>query len=187
MDTDNLMVLLSKGDLQAGPALLGWQFFCREPDSQDVGGTIVETEAYTQDDTASHSYHGITPRSAIMFGPSGWLYIYFSYGRHWCMNIVAGDEGRGEAILLRAILPQCGLELIRKRRGYQLDRQLTNGPAKLCQALAITGKDNGVLINASRFILLPPKSTEFNIKATPRIGISSAKDKPWCFVANIIK
>jgi DNA-3-methyladenine glycosylase len=163
--------------------LIGWRLYVIEADGSKTGGVIIETEAYNQDDSASHSYRGRTPRTDIMFGPAGHLYVYFTYGMHWCMNIVTGPEGRGEAVLIRAITQDAGVDFMRERRGNKPDQDLTNGPAKVCQALGITGKDNGIVLGSGRVILLPPDSKfKFNISATERIGITKDTHRLWRFI-----
>ena len=174
--------ILEQGSVKAARQLIGWGFYTVEPDGSKTGGTIVETEAYSQIDAASHSYRGITPRTEIMFGPAGHLYVYFTYGMHWCANIVTGKQGDGEGVLLRAILPEENIELIRERRPNQPDHLLTNGPAKLCQALLINGSDKGAPIAGGRFLLEPPMKA-FEVQATPRIGISQDTHRLWRFVA----
>lgn len=176
--------ILQLDSVTVAKQLLGWQFYVRETDGTLTGGTLTETEAYNQDDAASHSYRGKTKRNEVMFGPAGTLYVYFTYGMHWCANIVTGQDGRGEAVLIRALLPESNLELIRERRAHRTDRELTNGPAKVCQALGLSGKDNSTQLNHGRVVLLPPKSTkQFDIAVTKRIGIRNDTKKPWRFVA----
>lgn len=173
---------LTEGAVTAAQQLMGWRLYTTAPNGVKAGGVIVETEAYNQDDAASHSYKGKTPRTEVMFGPAGRVYVYFTYGMHWCMNIVVGAEGRGEAVLIRAIRPDEGLEIIRKRRNNKPDHELTNGPAKVCQALAITGTDNGSKLNEDKFMLLPP-TEKLDYIATERIGITKDTHRLWRFVA----
>ncbi len=109
-----------------------------------VGGRVVEVEAYRNDDPASHTYRGRTPRNTVMFGPPGRLYVYFTMGLHFCVNVVCQGDGEAAAVLLRALEPTVGLEAMRKRRGFQEPRLLCSGPAKLTQALGITRADNGI-------------------------------------------
>jgi DNA-3-methyladenine glycosylase len=175
---------LEEGSVTAAEKLLGWRFY-RETDGQRVGGIIVETEAYSQEDTASHSYKGRTPRTDIMFGPAGFIYVYFTYGMHYCVNIVTGREGHGEAVLLRALIPDEGLDSIRERRHNRPDSELTDGPAKLCQALSITKQDNGQQLNHSEFLLLPPKKPVQILPPTQRIGITKDTHRLWRFTAEL--
>jgi DNA-3-methyladenine glycosylase len=109
-----------------------------------VGGRLVEVEAYRNDDPASHAYRGRTPRNAVMFGPPGRLYVYFTMGLHFCVNVVCQGEGEAAAVLLRALEPTVGLETMRERRGKEAPRLLCSGPAKLTQALGIARTENGV-------------------------------------------
>jgi DNA-3-methyladenine glycosylase len=110
------------------------------------------------------------------------LYVYFTYGMHYCMNIVTGQTGEGDAVLLRAIAPDEGLDILRERRHHRPDAELTDGPAKLCQALGVTTADNAKILNDSEFLLLPPLAAQPNIKTTPRIGITRDTHRLWRFV-----
>lgn len=151
-------------------------------DGQEVHVRIVETEAYHQSDAASHSYKGRTPRTEVMFGPPGHLYVYFTYGMHYCMNIVTGNKGEGSAVLLRAVEPLSGWETLRTKRRGVADIQLTNGPAKLCQALGIDRTRNGHNIGKAplRLVERPPLPAR-DIVQTTRVGIKHATDVPWRF------
>jgi len=143
-----------------------------------VGGTIVEVEAYDQDDPASHGFRGMTARTASMFGPGGHAYVYRSYGIHWCLNLVCADEGRSEAALVRALEPTSGLETMRARRGLHAERSLCSGPGKLCQALAITRMLDGLALDERPFELLARERTP-PLEVGPRIGITRAVEQPW--------
>lgn len=145
-----------------------------------VGGVIVETEAYDRDDPASHTFRGPTPRNAVMFGPPGHIYIYLSYGMHWCANIVSGEPGRASAVLLRALEPTMGLDRMVQRRGLANPALLCSGPGRLCQALGLTGNQNGLALIQPPFELLR-RSHEPPIVIGPRIGISKAVERPWRF------
>ncbi len=118
-----------------------------------VGGIIVELEAYHHTDPAAHSYTGRTERNAVMFGPAGYVYVYRSYGIHWCLNFVCEEEGSASAVLIRAIEPTEGLATMRRRRGLKDERALCSGPGKLCEALAITHKHNGLPLDRAPFEL----------------------------------
>jgi DNA-3-methyladenine glycosylase len=162
--------------------LIGYRFYVKQADQSLVGGMISEVEAYTAEDAASHSFHGETLRNKVMFGEAGRLYVYFTYGMHWCANIVTGPVGSAQGVLIRALVPDHGIVYMRERRKGRPDSELTNGPAKVCQALGISGADNGAMINGERFVLLPPKGTIPTIKVTPRIGISHDQHRLWRFV-----
>jgi DNA-3-methyladenine glycosylase len=143
---------------------------------------IVETEAYDETDAASHSYKGQTPRTKVMFGESGHLYVYFTYGMHYCCNIVVGPAGHGSAVLIRAVEPIEGEEDMILRRNGQSGKGLTNGPAKLCQALAINKGLNGHNLHRPPLRLIA--QTELpagQIVQTTRIGISQGQDVAWRF------
>ncbi len=142
-----------------------------------AGGIVVETEAYTRDDPASHSFRGPTLRNAAMFGPAGHAYVYCSYGIHLCLNVVARP---GEAVLIRALAPETGIEAMALRRGTDDLRRLCSGPGKLGQALGITLADNGQPFGGPDLhlelpVVIPPIATG------PRIGIRRAMDNQWRF------
>lgn len=143
-----------------------------------VGGTIVEVEAYHHTDPAAHSYGGQTPRNAVMFGPPGYAYVYRSYGIHWCLNFVCEEEGSASAVLMRALQPMQGLPLMRRRRGLSEARALCSGPGKLCQALGVTIKHNGLALDRAPFELRARVGTP-EIAIGERIGISKAVEHPW--------
>jgi DNA-3-methyladenine glycosylase len=145
-------------------------------------GRIVEVEAYCgAEDPAAHTYRGRTARNASMFGPGGHLYVYFTYGMHWCANVVCGEEGEGVGVLMRALEPVAGLELMRAARPKaKTDRDLCRGPARLAQAFGITRADDGDDLRRGRIRVLddgvePPGAPHVG----PRIGISEAVHEPW--------
>lgn len=164
----------------AARALLGC-ILEREINGTTIRVKIVETEAYDETDAASHSYKGKTPRTDIMFGPAGHLYVYFTYGMHYCCNIVTGPEGNGAAVLIRAVEPLEGewvMQELRPRTGVEL----SNGPAKVCQALAINKDFNGHnLTRRPLKLIIQPALKEDQITTTSRIGINQAKNVPWRF------
>ena len=153
--------------------LIGATFFV-----DGVGGPIVEVEAYHHTDPAAHSYGGQTARNAVMFGPPGHVYVYRSYGVHWCVNFVCEVEGSASAVLIRALMPTEGLAAMRRRRGLSGERLLCAGPGRLCEALAITSAHNGASLDKAPFTLLA-RTAPVGIAAGPRIGISKAADLPW--------
>lgn len=150
----------------------------------DRAGRIVEVEAYCgAEDPGSHAFRGRTPRSATMFGPPGLLYVYLSYGMHWCANAVCGEEGEGVAVLLRALAPMTGLEEMRAARGQaRPDRQLCSGPGRLCQALGIAQRHDGAdLVTADGGVVIaddgtPPPGDPAN---SCRVGLTAGADRPW--------
>ena len=145
---------------------------------------IVETEAYRGlDDEASHAYRGLTRRTEVMFGPPGHAYVYFIYGMHECVNLVAEPEGTAAAVLIRAIEPLLGVELMRSRRpGAQRLRDLASGPGKLTRALGITRALNGADVTKGELVVRDRRGGEpFDIVAGPRIGISKCVDWPLRF------
>jgi DNA-3-methyladenine glycosylase len=143
----------------------------------------VECEAYEEGDPASHSFRGLTDRTAVMFGPPGHLYVYFSYGMHFCMNVVTGRDGEGSAVLLRAVEPLEGIELMRKRRGIWDLRTLCAGPGRLTQAYGVTRSDNGMDLVSGRDLFVTEKEVmdEEQIGVSPRVGITVATETPWRF------
>lgn len=148
-----------------------------------AGGTIVETEAYDRGDPASHSYRGPTARNAAMFGPAGHIYVYRSYGLHWCLNFVCGEgtATTGSAVLIRALEPTTGIDLMRLRRGDVSDlRQLCGGPGRLCQALDVTGSLDGHPLDAPPF-RVEERPGPVPVAAGRRIGITRGIDTPWRF------
>jgi DNA-3-methyladenine glycosylase len=149
-----------------------------------TAGVIVETEAYLRDDPASHSFRGPTPRNASMFGPAGRAYVYLIYGVHHCLNVVTADEGVGEAVLLRALEPIEGLELMRRRRGEVADRDLCNGPGKLVQALGISRSHDGLEFTRGPIGLRDPRlppSGRIRVVRDVRVGITNGRDLPLRF------
>lgn len=143
-----------------------------------VGGVVVETEAYAPDDPASHSYPGPTRRNATMFGPSGRLYVYRSYGIHWCANVVCGEEGVGSAVLLRALEPTTGVEVMRSRRGVEDVLLLCSGPGRLAQALGITGEHDGLPLDAAPFELNTARGVA-DVVTAPRVGVNRGTAQLW--------
>lgn len=179
----NLSDIVKLDPLLAAPLLLGWKI-CRQTAKGLIKFKIVETEAYRQDDPASHSYIGKTTRTEPMFMAGGRLYIYFTYGMHYCINIVTGPQGVGQAVLIRAAEPAEGIGIIKENRGVDSIYGLANGPGKLAQALAINSTDlsGKILGRSSIWLEAPDKEVgPGEIISTPRIGIRLAKLQPWRF------
>ncbi|MGO8826560.1 MAG: DNA-3-methyladenine glycosylase [Acidimicrobiales bacterium] len=189
---------MQRADLDGDPVVVARRLLNKVVVRGGRSGRIVEVEAYHgTNDAASHAYRGPTPRTAVMFGPPGFLYVYFTYGMHWCANVVCGPDGEAAAVLIRALAPLSGLgEMQAARPAARLPRDLCNGPAKLCQALGITGTDNGA------DLLAPAQGRSGSGRAgggapvrllddgTPpprrpgrgtRIGIREATEKRWRF------
>lgn len=165
------------------PDLLG-KLLVVDRDGEMVSGRIIETEAYTRDDPASHSYNGPTARNAVMFGPAGRLYVYLSYGIHCCANVVTGADGDGQAVLLRAVVPLEGLQAIRRRRPSRPDGELTNGPGKLCAGMGLSLADAGTDLTRPHGpirIVDDGGAAPTHLVTGPRIGITRATETPWRF------
>lgn len=177
------LAFYARPTLEVARALLG-KTLARRTDAGMAAGVIVEVEAYIAAiDAAAHGYGGLTPRTRSMFGPPGRAYVYRSYGMHFCLNVVTEPEGQAAAVLIRALAPSCGLELMRARRGPHVsDRNLCRGPGRLCQALALTLADDGAdLCGPDLWIAAMPDEERDDppIASSPRIGISKAVDLPW--------
>ena len=163
--------------------LLG-KYLVRKLGKKTLIGKIVEVEAYLgEKDPASHAYHGKTKRNEVMFRSGGHLYVYFTYGMHFCANIVTEEEGVGHAVLLRAVEPVNGIETMRKMRGKNgAGVNVSNGPAKLCEAFNIKRKENGTdLLSSEIFITAGERISTSDITSSARIGIRKAVEKRWRF------
>lgn len=166
--------------LTAARGLLGWRLRT-EFDGLPTEVVLNEVEAYAGfDDPASHAYRGETPRNRSMFGPPGIWYVYRSYGIHWCMNAVIGEPGLPHAVLLRGGIPVEGIEIMEERRGR--GDHLADGPGKLTQALGVTGEHDGTSLAHGPVRLLRGENP-VKVTATPRIGISTARERLWRFLA----
>jgi DNA-3-methyladenine glycosylase len=163
----------SRSVLEVAPDLIGATFLVN-----GVGGRLVEVEAYHHTDPAAHSYHGPTPRNAVMFGPPGFVYVYRSYGIHWCLNFVCEPKGSAAAVLIRAVEPTTGIAAMRRRRGVADERLLCSGPGRLCEALGITRAQNGFALTETPFEIFA-RVGDVEIAVGPRIGITKAADLPW--------
>ncbi len=166
-------------------ALLG-AYLVHESTEGVTSGKIVETEAYLWGDPACHAYRSKTVRNATMFGPEGYAYVYQIYGIHYCVNVVTAPEGVGEAVLIRALEPIAGIELMNLRRKVEVFKQLCNGPGKLVQAIGITRSMDGISLMQPPFYILSPDTypvhyLPFEIVTTTRIGITQGVDLPYRF------
>jgi DNA-3-methyladenine glycosylase len=175
-----------RSTLTVARELLG-QRLVRVIDGQRLSGLIVEVEAYIgEDDTACHAACGRTPRNEAMYGPPGTAYVYFIYGMHHCLNVVTEEDGFPAAVLIRALKPLDGLDIMRRYRPGRPDRELTNGPAKLCQAMAIDKSFNRVDLCTGELLFIEEgrRVAQEETGASPRIGIKadeSARNVPWRF------
>jgi DNA-3-methyladenine glycosylase len=173
--------LLARPSLEVAPALLGAVLRHRTPEGE-VRVRLTEVEAYAGgDDPGSHAYRGPTRRNEVMFGPAGHLYVYFTYGMHHCCNVVVGEVGTAAAVLLRAGEVVEGVELARSRRPGSSDRDLARGPARLCKALAIEGRHNGIDLSSGGLTLALPERPAGDVATGPRVGLREAADHPWRF------
>jgi DNA-3-methyladenine glycosylase len=163
--------------------LLGRVLVRTGPRGTRIAARIVETEAYEETDPASHSFAGRTQRNEVMFGPAGHLYVYFTYGMHFCMNVVTDREGRGSAVLLRAAEPLEGLGSMARRRGTDEPRLLCAVPARLTQAFAIDRRDNGIDVVEGSLLRLERgrRVPDQRVATGPRVGISVGVEEPWRF------
>lgn len=159
--------------LEVAPDLIGATFLVG-----GVGGIITEVEAYHHTEPAAHSFNGPTPRNQVMFGPPGFSYVYRSYGIHWCVNFVCEEAGSASAVLIRAIEPTHGIPAMRRRRGLHDERMLSSGPGKLCEAMAVTGKHNGLALDAPP-IAIYARTRKPEIVSGIRIGITKVVELPW--------
>jgi len=162
-------------------ALLGCALVCRRTEGE-VRGRIVETEAYLgRDDPASHAAWHRSGRFAAMWGPAGIAYIYRSYGIHAMLNVVADQDGLAGAVLLRAVKPEHGVDLMRRRRSVDAETRLASGPGRLCQAFGISLADHGRDLTTDREIWFEASPAPVEIDSSPRVGISRGVDLPWRF------
>jgi DNA-3-methyladenine glycosylase len=145
----------------------------------DVGGTIVETEAYDEKEAASHAFRGPTRRNAVLFGPPGYAYVYLSYGIHWCLNFVCREAGHGAGVLIRALEPTHGIAEMIERRNQDNLRLLCSGPGRLGQALGVSLALSGKRIDARPFELLAAKNKSSRVVVGTRIGLSKATERRW--------
>ena len=171
--------LLARSSLEAAPLLLGWVLE-RELPGGTIRGRIMETEAYFEEDPASHSFRGETARNRSMFGPPGHAYVYFTYGMHFCMNVGTGAAGTGQGVLIRALEIVDGADLALANRNGKLP--LATGPGRLCQALGIDRTMDGHDFGQAPLRLVPgPLRENETIHSGPRVGISQAKELPYRF------
>jgi len=175
MDPEIRRILLLSAP-EAAELVIGWELY-----ADGAGGRIVEAEAYTDDDPASHAFDGPRGRNLPMFLEGGHIYVYRSYGVHWCMNLVTGPAGSGQAVLIRALEPLWGLDEMRLRRPGIADHRLLSGPGNLTKAMGVTGESSGTLLGE----VVGARMGDFGGKVgvTTRLGLTRAMDTPWRFCA----
>jgi DNA-3-methyladenine glycosylase len=171
----------ARSTLEVAPLLIGRRFV-HESSEGLTSGRIVEVEAYCGPiDPGSHAFRGQTQRNSVMFGPPGHLYVYFTYGMHYCCNVVCETEGVPGAVLLRAVEPLEGVDLMMERRGVERVRDLARGPARLCQAFGIARAHNGVDLVQGEIWLEPSRKLKREVLTSKRIGLTPGLDQPWRF------
>jgi DNA-3-methyladenine glycosylase len=168
---------------EVAPDLLGRIVLRVLPDGTRLAARLVEVEAYGPDDPASHAFRGPTPRNAVMFGRPGHLYVYFTYGMHFCSNVVTGTDGVGSAVLLRAAEPLEGLEAMAERRGVDAPTLLCSGPGRLTQALGISRPENGadLVRDGAVQLRMGDPVVPRSIERSTRVGVSVGADRRWRF------
>lgn len=171
----------SRPTLEVAPDLVG-RTFVHDSDDGLLAGRIVEVEAYCgSEDPGSHAFRGRTPRNEVMFGPAGHLYVYFTYGMHSCCNVVCERDGIPGAVLIRAVEPLQGIELMVKRRGTDTERNLARGPARLCEAFGITRLHNGTDLIEGEIWIEGRQHINGSIRTSLRIGLPPGMTQPWRF------
>lgn len=184
METETLILpqsFYSRDTLIVARELLG-KVFHRHTTNAVFTARIVETEAYiAKNDPACHAFNGKTRRNEVMFGPPGFAYVYFTYGMHYCLNFVTEPEGVAAAVLIRALEPLSGIEIMKINRKTNIITNLCSGPAKLTQALSITKSDNGLPLFKGNFMVEDDGFLDFEIITTSRIGIKQGTEFPWRF------
>lgn len=166
--------------VEAARALLG-KILVHRTDKGVIAGRIVETEAYGTNDPACHACRGMTKRNAVMFGEPGHAYVYFTYGMHYCFNAVTAPEGVGEAVLIRAVEPLEGVEIMKTHRRTSVLTNLASGPGKLCEAFGLDRSHNGLDLTNSELMIVQDDYVVEEVVTTTRVGIREATDYPWRF------
>lgn len=171
----------NRATLKVARELLG-KYLVLKKDGNTLSGKIVETEAYIgQSDKASHASRGKTKRNEVMFGAPGYAYIYFTYGMYHCLNFVTEKENFPAAVLIRALEPEDGIEIMKKNRKTDIIENLTNGPGKVCMALGLDRKMNGIDLCSDILYVVDRNEKKGKIISTSRVGINLGKDKKWRF------